>query len=81
MPEHVRSLTSPRVLEVEADLIARLARRGAEPARRVRLGGGGLVRVDPTQAAMVGVLAGNGPLVVVEGAAGAGKTTALRATQ
>ena len=29
---------------------------------------------------MVGALAGDGPLVVVEGAAGAGKTTALRAT-
>ena len=81
VPEHVRSLTSPRVLEVEADLITRLAQRGTEPARRVRLSGGGLVRVDPTQAAMVGVLAGNGHLVVVEGAAGAGKTTALRATR
>ncbi|WP_235547692.1 MULTISPECIES: MobF family relaxase [unclassified Nocardioides] len=81
VPEHVRSLTSPRVLDVEADLIARLAVRGAEPARRVRLGGRGLVRVDATQAAMVGVLAGNGRLVVVEGAAGAGKTTALCATR
>ena len=30
---------------------------------------------------MVGALAGDGPLVVVEGAAGAGKTTALRSTQ
>ena len=81
VPEHVRSLTSPRVLEVEADLINRLARRSTRPARRVRLGGRGLVRVDPTQAAVVGVLAGDGPLVVVEGAAGAGKTTALRVTQ
>ena len=78
VPEHVRSLTSPQVLEVEADLIARLARRAAQPARKVRIGGRGLVRVDPTQAAVVGVLAGDGPLVVVEGAAGAGKTTALR---
>jgi ATP-dependent exoDNAse (exonuclease V) alpha subunit len=38
------------------------------------------VRIDPTQAAMVGALAGDGPLVVVEGAAGAGKTTALATT-
>ncbi len=39
------------------------------------------MRIDPTQAAVVGALAGDGQLVVVEGAAGAGKTTALRATQ
>ena len=81
MPEHVRALTSSRVLDVEADLITRLARRGTEPARRARLGGRGLVRVDPTQAAVVGALAGDGDLVVVEGAAGAGKTTALRTTR
>ena len=41
----------------------------------------GLTRVDPTQAAVVGTLAGDGRLVVVEGAAGAGKTTALRSAQ
>ncbi|WP_345525103.1 MobF family relaxase [Nocardioides endophyticus] len=81
VPEHVRSLTSPQVLEVEADLIARLARRSEKPARRVRVCGRGLVRIGPTQAAVVGVLAADGPLVVVEGAAGAGKTTALRTTQ
>ncbi len=81
VPEHVRSLTSPRVLEVEADLIARLARRSVDPARRVRLAGRGLVRIDPTQAAVAGALAGTGQLVVVEGAAGAGKTTALRTTR
>ena len=81
VPEHVRSLTSDRVLEVEADLVTRIARRAAQPARRVRMGGRGLVRSDPTQAAVVGALAGDGPLLVVEGAAGAGKTTALRSTQ
>jgi exodeoxyribonuclease V alpha subunit len=81
VPEHVRSLSSPRILDVEADLVARIARRAAVPARRVRIGGRGLVRTDPVQAAVVGVLAGDGPLVVVEGAAGAGKTTALRSTQ
>jgi exodeoxyribonuclease V alpha subunit len=81
VPEHVRSISSPQVLEVEADLVARIARRTALPARKVRTGGRGLVRIDPAQAAVVGVLAGDGPLVVVEGAAGAGKTTALRSTQ
>ena len=81
VPEHVRSLSSPYVLEAEGDLIARLARRTARPARRLRIGARGLDRVDPTQAAVVGALAGDGDLIVVEGAAGTGKTTALRTTQ
>jgi exodeoxyribonuclease V alpha subunit len=81
VPEHLRSLSSPRVLAVEADLIARIARRAVEPTRPFRIGGRGLVRTDPHQAAVVGVLAGDGPLVVAEGAAGAGKTTALRSLQ
>jgi conjugative relaxase-like TrwC/TraI family protein len=81
VPEHVRSLSSPQVLAVEDDIIARIARRAAQPARRARIGGRGLIRVDPTQSAVVGALAGDGPLVVVEGAAGAGKTTALRSAQ
>ena len=80
-PEHVRSLSSDQVLAVEADVIARMVRRSARPARRFRIAGRGLVRIDPTQAAVVGTLAGDGQLVVVEGAAGAGKTTALRSTQ
>ncbi|WP_200945103.1 MULTISPECIES: MobF family relaxase [unclassified Nocardioides] len=77
VPEHVRALTSPRVLEVEADLIARLARRGTRPVRRAWQG----ERAGPEHAAVVSALAGDGNLVVVEGAAGAGKTTALRAAQ
>ncbi len=81
VPEHIRSLSSPQVLGVEADVIARIARRASQPACKARMGGRGLVRIDPTQAAVVGALAGDGPLVVVEGAAGAGKTTALRTTQ
>lgn len=81
VPEHVRSMTSQHVMKVEADLVHRLARRAETPARRVRLQGRGLARIDPTQAAVVGTLAGDGQLVVVEGAAGAGKTTALRSAQ
>ena len=80
VPEHVRSLTSRHVVSAEDGLVRRLARRAQAPARRVRLQGRGLVRVDPAQAAVVGALAGDGPLVVVEGAAGVGKTTALRTT-
>jgi conjugative relaxase-like TrwC/TraI family protein len=78
VPEHIRSFSSPQVLEVEAEIVARLARRAAQPARKMRMGGRGLVRIDPAQAAVAGALAGDGPLVVVEGAAGAGKTTTLR---
>ncbi|EON25705.1 exonuclease V subunit alpha [Nocardioides sp. CF8] len=81
VPEHVRSFSSPQVLEVEADIVTRFGRRADRPARSARMGGRGLVRIDPTQAAVVGALAGDGPLVVVEGAAGAGKTTALRSAQ
>jgi hypothetical protein len=81
VPEQVRSLTSQHVVKVEADLVNRVARRAEEPARRLGVQGRGLVRIDPTQAAVVGALAGDGQLVVVEGAAGAGKTTALRSAQ
>ena len=81
VPEHVRALTSQHVVKVEADLVHRLARRAEKPAGRLRLQGRGLVRIDPTQAAVVGALASDGQLVVVEGAAGAGKTTALRSAQ
>jgi len=52
VPEHIRSLTSERVLAVEAELNDRLSLRAEHGAR---------------------------DLVVVEGAAGAGKTTRLRA--
>jgi exodeoxyribonuclease V alpha subunit len=78
VPEHIRSLTSQRVVKVEADLIGRLARRAERPVRRLRLHGRGMASVDPSQTAVLGALTGDGQLVVVEGAAGAGKTTALR---
>jgi conjugative relaxase-like TrwC/TraI family protein len=80
-PDHVRSLTSQSVLTAEADIVHHLACRAETPARRVRLQGRGLARVDPAQAGVVGALAGDGQLVVVEGAAGAGKTAALRSAQ
>ncbi|MFT4008826.1 MAG: MobF family relaxase [Nocardioidaceae bacterium] len=79
-PEHVRSLTSLRVLAVEADLVAAMVQRAAgrlEPAQSVSL----LAGLDQAQRDAVAVLAGIGRLVVVEGAAGAGKTTTLAATR
>jgi exodeoxyribonuclease V alpha subunit len=83
VPEHVRSLTSPKVLEVEADLISRLAQRGGQAVRQPRRPGRGVLPVTDSHldSDAVGLLTGRTPLVVIEGAAGAGKTTALRATQ
>src|SRR5680860_152501 len=43
VPEHVRAYTSPRVLDVEADIIQRIAGRADRPAR--------CVRVDPNESA------------------------------
>jgi Tfp pilus assembly pilus retraction ATPase PilT len=71
------------VLEVEADLTARLAARGSHRGAEALLRPhrlAGLERLDVGQAATAEALAGQRPLVVVEGAAGAGKTTVLAAT-
>jgi len=74
-PEHVRSLSSDHVLGVEADLITRLAHRAASRARRRPL----LTdAVAGAQKLAAETLVGTGDLVVVEGAAGAGKTTTLK---
>ncbi|RFU21034.1 TrwC relaxase [Geodermatophilus marinus] len=85
VPEHVRSWTSRPVLDVEADLRTRFAARaGRQPLGKPPLSAlpAGAVRgLDPGQAAAVAVLAGNRRLVVVEGAAGAGKTTTLATTR
>jgi ATP-dependent exoDNAse (exonuclease V) alpha subunit len=83
VPEHIRAWTSQPVLDVEADLAARLAARGT---RTPDVPDTGLPLPVPTgldagQAAAVAALAGSRPLVVVEGAAGAGKTTTLSAAR
>ena len=82
VPEHVRSLTSAHVLEVEADIVTAARRPHPTPLRSRRC-------CPPTMqpgstmpnGAVVAALAGAAGLVVVEGAAGAGKTTTLAATQ
>ncbi|MDK3255268.1 MobF family relaxase [Blastococcus capsensis] len=86
VPEHIRAWTSRTVLDVEADLTTRLAARAAHgvPDTDLTLPVGGAAaagRLDVGQAAAVAALAGDRPLVVVEGAAGAGKTTTLAATR
>ncbi len=80
VPAHIRAMTSERVLEVEADLVGRLAARAAEPDPDPDppAAAEGL---DAGQAAAVAALAGDRALVVIEGAAGAGKTTTLAAAR
>jgi exodeoxyribonuclease V alpha subunit len=84
VPEHVRAWTSQPVVDVEAELETRLAARsvdrgvdaaGVEPAAL------NAERLDIGQTAAVAALTGARSLVVVEGAAGAGKTTTLAATR
>src|SRR3954470_22072469 len=89
LPEHIRAWASGPVLAVEADLTARLAARATDrpagvpdtdltPPVDVAVGA---MRLDAGQAAAVAALAGQRALVVIEGAAGAGKTTTLAATR
>lgn len=82
VPEHVRALTSPRVLAVEADLTTRLTTRAEATSRAAnphRMPWAGVEGLDPAQRAVVSALVCGGGLTVVEGAAGAGKTTTLAA--
>ena len=82
VPDHVRAFTSREVLSVEADLIDRLVARtehpGTTPRMPANLGG---ARLDSAQQRVAVALAGTNRLLVVEGAAGAGKTTTLAAAR
>lgn len=80
VPEHVRSLTSLRVLAAENDLVDALAARASQPVTdAVRLRG--IDHLDPAQRRVVAALAGDARLLVIEGAAGTGKTTTLAAAR
>ena len=81
VPGHVRALTSEHVLAVESDLVDRLAGRAAPGAPAAVGAVVARTRLDPAQQRTVAALAGTGQLVVVEGAAGAGKTTTLAAAR
>jgi len=79
VPEHVRALTSLAVIEVEADITsAMIARAETSPVRAVVEA---VAWLDVAQREVVAALAGDGALLVVEGAAGAGKTTTLAAAR
>ena len=81
VPEHVRALTSRAVLDVEADLLARLTARAEQPATSAQVGTVVARRnhLDQAQRQVVAALGGTAHLLVIEGAAGAGKTTTLAA--
>jgi exodeoxyribonuclease V alpha subunit len=79
VPEHVRALTSPAVIEVEADITTRMIARAQESPVPAVLEP--VACLDVAQREVVAALAGTGTLLVVEGAAGAGKTTTLAAAR
>jgi exodeoxyribonuclease V alpha subunit len=95
VPEHIRALTSKQVLDVEADLTARFIGRAADSSRtlhrnvpatshmpdRSAAAGLGWDGLDPGQRHVVAAMAGTQRLLIIEGAAGAGKTTTLAATR
>jgi conjugative relaxase-like TrwC/TraI family protein len=86
VPEHVRSLTSTRVLAVEQDLVAQITGRAegqAFPAyvRELRGRADILRGLDGDQRAAVAHLTGTSLITIVEGAAGAGKTAMLAAAR
>jgi exodeoxyribonuclease V alpha subunit len=83
VPEHVRCLTSHRVLAVEHELVEQItgpAEGEGFPAyvREVR---GRVDGLDAEQRAAVAHLTGTGRITIVEGAAGAGKTAMLAAAR
>jgi conjugative relaxase-like TrwC/TraI family protein len=80
VPEHVRGLTSGRVLAVEAELVDSIAARSARPVNDAGLLRG-VDHLDPAQRRVVAALAGDARLLVIEGAAGTGKTTTLAAAR
>ena len=85
LPEHLRALTSHHVLDVEADLVTRMIDRAETPAAAraaaPELAAQLLDGLDVTQRQVVAAVTGDARLVVVEGAAGAGKTTTLAAAR
>ena len=68
--------------DVEADLVTRFAARAEHPATVARVGGVvARCELDHAQQRVVAALTGTGRLLVIEGAAGAGKTTTLAAAR
>ncbi|MER6972268.1 MobF family relaxase [Nocardioides sp. NPDC057767] len=83
VPVDVRALTSPRVVAVERHLVRQFAGRVEGSGRPIdlRRASRWLGALGRDQTAAVAHLAGSQQLVVIEGAAGAGKTAALAAAR
>ncbi|HEY3528055.1 MAG TPA: MobF family relaxase [Nocardioides sp.] len=83
VPEHVRSLTSTRVLAVEHELVQQITARAEDEAfpAYVRELRGRVDGLDADQRGAVAHLTGTSRITVVEGAAGAGKTAMLAAAR
>jgi hypothetical protein len=89
VPGHIRHLTSQQVIDLERDIIGRLAVRAGIDHQYVedvaaalerlshRDDDGERVLLGEGQVAAVRAITGTGPLVLIEGAAGVGKTTVL----
>jgi conjugative relaxase-like TrwC/TraI family protein len=81
-PEHIRAVTSRHVLDVETELTGRLAARAANPATGNRaIEVHAAANLDAAQHEVVTALGSDRELIVVEGAAGAGKTKTLAAAR
>lgn len=84
MPDTVRHLTSSRVIDSDRELADHIAARAQHPGTRRTLPAtltvDGRVLGDAQRAA-VAVLTGTQMVAVIEGAAGSGKTTALKAAK
>ncbi|RYB89616.1 AAA family ATPase [Nocardioides glacieisoli] len=79
VPAHIRQLTSQKVIDVEADLVECITARSQRTPPGAR-SGPWLEGLDDAQLAVVTALAGQGEtLLLIEGAAGSGKTTTLSA--
>lgn len=76
VPNWVRWITSERVVAVEDDLHRVFEQRGLQSV--LDTGEPVLSNLTQTQSDAARALAGSAPLVVIEGAAGAGKTTMLK---
>lgn len=81
LPEHLRSLTSRGVLDVEADLTVRLIDRADTAPTRGTVPAEVAAGLDVAQRAVVEAFAGDAELLVVAGGPGAGKTTTLAAAR
>ena len=81
VPEHIRSLSSSAVIGIEDRIHLLLGLQACWGGTDAALDHGVGAGLDPGQRAAVAALAGTRHLLLIEGAAGAGKTTTLAAAK